>query len=109
MTKDKSFHDYLLNDVFSDLSGITSRAMFGGFGFYKDGKIFGIIADGKLYFKVGDGNRSDYEEYGSKPFVYHGHKNKTTTMSYWEVPEDILEDKEKLEIWIEKALEQHKK
>lgn len=109
MKNDKGFHDYLLNDVFSDIDGIKSRSMFGGYGFYKDGKIFGMIADGKLYFKVGEGNRKEYEKAGSKPFVYHGYKDKSVTMSYWEVPGDILENKEELAVWIEKAVAQHKK
>lgn len=101
---DKSFHDYVLSDLFSEFRGITSKSMFGGYGFYKDGKIFGMIAGGRLYFKVGDTNRRDYEKYGSKPFNYTGHKGKTYEMSYWEVPEDIFENREELEIWVGKAV-----
>ena len=109
MNKDQGFHDYLRSDVFLGIDGITSRAMFGGYGFYRDGLIFGIIADGKLYFKVGDGNREDYEKSGSKPFVYTGKKGKPMTMSYWELPSDVMEDKPELSVWIEKAIAQHKK
>ena len=104
MRKDSSFHEYVLNDLFSEIFGITSKAMFGGYGFYKDGKIFGMIADGKLYFKVGEGNTNDYEKFGSKPFTYTGHKGKTYQMSYWEVPADCLEDPEMLEEYLEKAV-----
>jgi len=104
MPRDEGFHEYVMNDVFGDMPGIVSRAMFGGWGIYKNGKIFAIITDGELYFKVGDSNRADYEKRGSKPFVYAMPNGKKTTMSYWLLPEEIMEDREQLEIWIEKAV-----
>jgi DNA transformation protein len=82
--------------------------MFGGFGYYKNGKFFGFVADGKLYFKVGNTNKKDYEERGSKPFVYRGHKGREIEMTYWELPADIMEDRESLEAWIDKAIEAKK-
>lgn len=105
MASDNDFFEYILHDVFAGIDGITSRPMFGGYGFYKDGIFFALIAYGKLYFKVGKSNQKDYQEYGSKPFVYTGHKNKKpVTMSYWEVPADILEEKQEIEAWIQKAV-----
>lgn len=106
MARDKDFHDYILHDVFAGLFGINSRAMFGGYGFYKDGKMFGLIADGKLYFKVGEGNKKDYEEEGSEPFVYRS-KDKDVTLNYWELPERLFENKEELVEWIEKSILVH--
>lgn len=109
MSKDKSFHDYLLDDVFRQIEGITSKPMFGGYGFYRDGIIFAIIADGKLYFKVGESNRKDYEEHGSRPFTYAMKNGKKTTLSYWELPVDIMEDGDELEKWIDKSVEESRK
>ncbi len=106
MARDKDFHDYILHDVFGGLFGINSRAMFGGYGFYKDGKMFGLIADGKLYFKVGEGNKKDYEEEGSEPFVYRS-RDKDVTLNYWELPERLFENKEELVEWIEKSILVH--
>lgn len=91
------FHEYVVNDVFADIDGITSRAMFGGYGLYKDGIIFGIIADDVLYLKVDDTNQKDYESFGSNPFVYKGKNAKKITMSYWVIPETVLEDREHIE------------
>jgi DNA transformation protein len=102
--KDKEFHDYIMNDVFTGIAGVTSRAMFGGYGMYKDGKIFAIIADGKLYFKVAESNQSDYEKAGSEPFRYTMPSGKEYHMAYWELPPDVLEDREELPKWIEKSL-----
>ena len=107
MVRDKAFHDYILMDVFSGIDGIVSRPMFGGYGFYVHGKIFAIISGGKLYFKVGEGNIKDFEEKGSRPFVYNA-KGKSISMRYWELPEELFENKEELEIWIRRSSEQIK-
>ena len=99
------FLEYILSEVLSNIDGISHRAMFGGYGIYKDGTIFAIIASDQLYFKVGESNRKDYEQYGSQPFVYSHGKHKSTTMSYWELPADILEDRHEIAMWIEKSYE----
>jgi len=80
--------------------------MFGGWGIYKRGKIFAIVADGELYFKVGDSNRAEYETHGSHPFIYES-KGKPMTMSYWLLPEEIMESREDLAEWIERSLAVH--
>lgn len=108
MARDDSFHEYVMNEVFAEIDGISSRAMFGGWGIYRNGIFFALISDGELYFKVGKGNKADYEKLGSKPFVYTGHKNKNITMSYWLLPEDIMENKDELEKWIDKSVEARK-
>ena len=98
---DASFKDYVL-DQFKQVSGVAARAMFGGFGIYKAGVMFGLIADDELYLKVGDANRPDYEARKSHPFTYEG-KGKPMTMSYWRVPDDVLEDPDLLKGWAIKA------
>lgn len=70
--KDKSFHDYIVYDILGILTGITSKAMFGGWAIYNGGTIFGI--------------------------------NKRIAMSYWLVPEEIIEDREKLVVLIEQSV-----
>ena len=97
------FHDYVVYDLMSHIEGITGRSMFGGYGLYKDGVVFGIIADDELYFKTDEKNLSDYKKAGSKPFCYENGKKKIVTMSYWEVPADVLEDREALEKWAEES------
>lgn len=87
------FNDYVVKDLLADVEGIFSRAMFGGYGLYKDGIIFGIIADDELYLKVDKTNKKRFEAFGSHPFEYEGKNYKKIAMSYWLVPEDVLEDK----------------
>lgn len=102
-----SFAAYILNDVMQGIPGVTAKAMFGGYGLYQHGKIFGLIADECLYFKVGNSNRSTYEAHKSTPFTYTGKSGDPITMSYWLVPEEILSDEEALPRWISAALAVH--
>ncbi len=96
------FLEYVL-ELLEPAGGITSRAMFGGYGIYRNGVMSALIAYDTLYFKVDDNNRSDYENAGSQPFTYEGKNGKKATMSYWEVPTDIMEDTDELITWLEKA------
>ena len=100
----KEFLDFVLKDVLNHIEGITSRAMFGGYGIYKDGFIFAIIADSNLYFKVGESNLQDYKSIGSEPFVYEQGNHKKTTMSYWLIPDELLYDKEEIQERVEKSV-----
>ena len=100
---DKSFYEYVMDEIFHEIPGISSRAMFGGWGFYKEGVFFALIADNELYFKVDEDNKKDYEDLGSEPFIYKSKKG-LMTMSYWVLPEEIRDDRGKLEEWIGKSV-----
>ncbi len=104
MKRDEGFHEYIMNDIFISFAGIKSRAMFGGWGIYKNGIIFAIIADGTLYFKVDESNKDDYLKNKSKPFTYTMPSGKKVSMSYWELPQEIMEDQIELEKWIAKSI-----
>lgn len=94
--KRNQFAEYVTGDLLSPLERVTARAMFGGFGVYKDGVIFGIIVDDELYFKVDETNQAEYEAMESEPFVYSAKGGKKMTMSYWKIPSDVLEDAHEL-------------
>lgn len=97
------FVEYVTQDLLSSLRGITARAMFGGFGIYKDGVMFGIVVDGELYFKVDDTNKPEYEMAGSIPFTYETKGGKKISMSYWRVPPSALEHADELVRLTEKS------
>lgn len=107
--KGESFLEYVVDTVFQDIPGITSRAMFGGWGLYQLGHIFGLIVDDKLYFKVDQENQSDYEKFHSKPFTYHRKDGKIATMSYWFLPQEIIQDEEQLKLWIDRSVSASKR
>ena len=95
------FLGYVL-DQFSGWGGISAKKMFGGAGLYRNGKIFGLIADDVVYLKVNDSNRADFIEAGSGPFKPYA--DKPTTMSYYEIPPDVLESPDALLEWAERSL-----
>ncbi len=97
--KTSSYVDYVLGDALSLLPEVRARAMFGGYGLYLNGVIFGIIADEVLYFKVDSSNQAEFKVFGSKPFSYKGAKGKKISMSYWEVPQEVLEDPQAVAQW----------
>ncbi len=103
----QEFCDYVVYDLLAHMPGITFKRMFGGFGLYLDGVVFGIIAEGELYFKVDQTNQAKYELAGSHPFIYFNGK-KDVTLSYWQVPSEILESPVELEDWVLDSVEINK-
>ena len=95
--------EYVLNDVLSQLDGVRARAMFGGYGLYRNEKIFGLIADEELYFKVGSLNLKDYKKAGSEPFRYPTKKGVITMNTYWKLPASVMEDPAQAAHWAEKS------
>lgn len=97
---DTSFLEYVL-EQFADIRDLTSRPMFGGHGLYLHGAFFGIVHGGALYFRTNEANRPDYVTRGSRPFNPKGARE---LHRYYEVPADVLEDPEMLQIWAQKAV-----
>ena len=102
--KANPFIDWLLLDVFYHLPEVRVRAMFGGYGIYSKGRIFGIIVENKLYLKVDETNKKDFEKAGSKPFQYTKGDGVGVSMNYWQIPDEILEHPEQAQIWAQKSM-----
>ena len=97
MPVSKSFVDYVREQL-AGLGEVSSRRMFGGVGLYRGGQFFGLIDDDTLYFKVDDRNRGDYLARGMAPFrPYRDRPDRS--MSYFQVPVDVIEDEEQLTGW----------
>lgn len=99
---DDSFKNYVL-DQLSLLSDVRARAMFGAFGLYQGEHFFAIVDEGRLFFKTDAESETAYTERGMEPFSYES-KGKTLTMSYHEVPPEILEQPPELAAWARKAI-----
>ena len=97
------FVEYVVHDLLGSVSGVTTRAMFGGHGVYKGGKIFAIIIKQQLYLKADDALVKKYIDAGAHPFTYQ-REGKTYSMKYFCVPESILEDRETLLAWAELSI-----
>lgn len=94
-----SFTDFVL-DQLEGLPGVACRAMFGGYGLYRDEVFFGIVHKSRLYFKTNETSRAAYRERGMKPFRPN---RKQTLKSYYEVPVDVTEDAAQLAAWAAQA------
>ena len=102
MPVSQTYRTYVLEQL-AGLGAVSARAMFGGLGLYHDGLFFGLVDDDTLYLKVDDTTRSDYERAGMQPF--RPMPNEGPSMSYYEVPGDVLEDAGALRAWAAKAVE----
>lgn len=100
---DNSFKDFVL-DQLATLPEVRARAMFGAHGLYQGDRFFGILDEGRLFFKVSEATRAAYVERGMEPFTYTS-RGRTMTMSYYEVPPDVLENAAELADWARRAIQ----
>ena len=102
MAVSDDFLNYVI-DQLSSWGSVSARRMFGGAGLYRDGKMFGLIADDVAYLKVDDSNREDFEKAGTTAFKPY--PDKPVSMSYYEIPPEVLEDRKELAGWAQKSLD----
>lgn len=77
------------------LGGVTSRGMFGGYGIFVDGVMFGLVdRSGEVHLRVDSETQGRYQEAGGLP---HG------KMPYFSVPEFVRRDPDTLRAWAEDA------
>lgn len=101
VAKENEFVEYVL-ELLGPLGPVKAKAMFGGFGIYRNNLMFGLIADETLYLKADEKTRPEFEAKGLPPFTYEK-KGKKYSMSYYQAPEEALEDPEEMAVWAEKA------
>lgn len=94
MTRELADH---VCDLLSPLGPVAARAMFGGFGIYLDGLMFGLIAFETLYLKADESSKAPFEAAGMTRFKPWEHK--PMTMPYWEVPAEVMDDPDQLCRW----------
>lgn len=98
--KDDSFKDFIL-DQLDDLDNVEASRMFGGYGLYQDEIFFGIIFKGYLYFKTNEITAAEYRQRKMKPFRPNA---KQALKSYYRVPVEIIEDRDRLAEWAKTAI-----
>ena len=99
MTRQNEFVNYLL-ELLKPFGNVSSSAMFGGHGIYKDGLIFGIVLDDTFYPKAGEVNRDEFAERGLGPCVYQSKsKAMQVSLGYYQCPEEALESSAPMRDW----------
>ena len=95
MAAPHSFRDRIMKDL-EPLGDIRVRAMFGGYGIFEEGDMFGLMSGSALFFKVGDANRAAFEAIGTEQFK---------RMPYFRVPDRIMDEAGLLQEWTHAAIE----
>ena len=93
----KNFTSHVV-EMLQGVGPVYSKRMFGGFGIFLDGMMFGLVADSTLYIKVDDANRDEFLAEGLQPFTYDK-QGKLMQLSYYQAPEEALENLEVMTNW----------
>lgn len=91
-----------LVELLQPLGNVRARAMFGGYGVYRNDLMFGLVSDDVFYLKVDDTNRPAFEAIGLGPWVYRG-RGKEMPTSYYQAPAETLDNSEVMCDWAVKA------
>lgn len=103
MAVSEQFKDHIL-DLLEPVGGLSVKRMFGGAGVFRDGLMFALMIDDRLYFKIDEKTKADFEAIGSEAFTYK-RGGKTIALSYFEAPEEVLDDGDEIIIWAGRAWE----
>ncbi|WP_426747745.1 TfoX/Sxy family protein [Myxococcus faecalis] len=103
MARMDSFVEYTV-ELLEKLGPVQARRMFGGWGLYFGGRMFGLIGDGQLYLKTDEISRPEFQAAGCRPFVWEG-GGQRIEMSYWTPPADASDDAYALLPWARRGVD----
>jgi DNA transformation protein len=93
-----------LREQLAPLGRVAMRRMFGKTGVFCNGLMFAMVTNDTLYFRVDDHNRAVFKEAESAPPLNYEKKGRTIDLSFWRVPERLLDEPEELVAWARAAL-----
>ena len=94
-----------VHDLFGDLGPLTTRKMFGGLGIYLDGTIFALLmSDGAHMLKGAGDMKATFDDAGWQQWTYTRKDGAASSMPYWHIPEEVLDDPEEACAWARRAL-----
>lgn len=95
-----------MEDLLSCFGEVKTRFMFGGYGVYHQGLMFGLIDTDTLYFKADEVTIPDFQAQGCGPFVWiRPSDGAEMPMGYYKVPLEVLEHSATLAQWAAKAFD----
>jgi len=103
MVASDSFAEFLREQL-APVGRITMRRMFGKTGVFCDGLMFGMVTEDTLYFRVDEHNRVAFKEAEAYPPLNYGKKGRTIDLSFWRVPERLLDEPDEFVAWARLAL-----
>ena len=93
-----------LREHLEPLGHIVMRRMFGKTGVFCDGLMLAMVRDNILYFRVDDGNRAAFKEAESLPPLNYEKQGHSIDLSFWRVPERLIDEPDELVAWARLAL-----
>ena len=102
MAVGRDYLDYVLEQL-AGLSRVRARRMFGGVGLYSDDVFFAIITDDTVYLRTDAASRADFVARGMGAFRPYADRPEIS-MTYFEVPAEVLEDAAILVQWGRRAV-----
>ncbi len=103
MKKRSAFVEFL-HEAFEEFGPVEARKMFGGYGIYHDGLMFGLVENDILYLKADESTKKYFESENLPQFQYK-RKSKMVKMSYYRAPDEIYDDKTEAAVWARRAYE----
>lgn len=82
----------------------AARRMFGGVGLYQGELFFGAVDDDVVFLRVDDESRPRYVQRGMRPLRPVKSKPDMVMENYYEVPADVLDDADELQVWVRHAV-----
>jgi len=96
MACSQSFVDHAL-DLLSGLGPVQAKRMFGGYGVYARGVMFGLLDDDELFLRVDGETEGRFTAAGCRRWVYPG--STAVSLSYFRPPDEAHEDPEAMDPW----------
>lgn len=100
-TVEQEFVSYVV-DLMQTMGPVYAKRMFGGHGIFLDGLMFGLITDSTLYLKADNATKNDFTDKGLEAFTYIK-QGRPCALSYYQAPDEALEDSEEMNLWTIKA------
>lgn len=91
-----------LTELFEPFGTVTARKMFGAHGLFHDGLMIGLVANDVLYLKADAELAPRFTARGLPAFTYEK-SGKTTNLSFFQAPEEILDDPQLASSWARDA------
>ncbi|HYX01375.1 MAG TPA: TfoX/Sxy family protein [Reyranella sp.] len=103
MVASADFAEFLCEQL-APLGRISMRRMFGKTGVFCDGVMLGMVTENTLYFRVDEQNRETFKEAQSAPPLNYRKKGTLIDLSFWRVPERLIDEPDELVVWARSAL-----
>ena len=94
-----------VEELLVPLGPVVAKRMFGGVGLMFRDRMFALIADDVLYFKADEAGRAAFEAFGVGPFEYATKNGTRGLITYWRVPDEVLEDGDEIVAWGRRAID----